>query len=218
MTRQLQHHTQAGTNTPAPTPTPTPTPSPATPCPAAAVAEEAEASVAAVEAAPEGVLPMSLGLMTQPSRPTCARPRCSRYVCAQLRSSLPTMYQARPSIALLRLYWRLLTCSNHTIQEYVVPTAAPLTTREKSQVSSYLLVCEQIHSGPLYTQTRTWNVDSDTPLRTYGQEQVNQRYGVKNKATVDPFFSMPMYSKRLERRERTLPDLSARPFSTSKNY
>ncbi|EHA47981.1 hypothetical protein MCOR27_007795 [Pyricularia oryzae] len=96
--------------------------------------------------------------------------------------------------------------------EYVVPTAAPLTTREKSQVSSYLLVCEQIHSGPLYTQTRTWNVDSDTPLRTYGQEQVNQRYGVKNKATVDPFFSMPMYSKRLERRERTLPDLSARPF------
>ncbi|EJT78157.1 hypothetical protein GGTG_03259 [Gaeumannomyces tritici R3-111a-1] len=99
--------------------------------------------------------------------------------------------------------------------EYVVPRAAPLSVPEKAQVSSYLLFREQIHSGPLYTQIRTWNAEPDGPQRTYGQEQVNRRYGVKNKATVDPFFAMPMYSKRLEPKERPLPDLSTRPFMKS---
>ena len=47
----------------------------------------------------------------------------------------------------------------------------------------------------------------------YGQEQVNKRYGVKNKATVDPFLAMPTYSQRFIKQERALPDLASRPFA-----
>ncbi|OAA67941.1 DNA-directed RNA polymerase 3 subunit [Niveomyces insectorum RCEF 264] len=49
--------------------------------------------------------------------------------------------------------------------------------------------------------------------RAYGQEQINQRYGVRNKATIDPFTAVPMYSHRFEKPPRALPDLSGRPFS-----
>lgn len=47
----------------------------------------------------------------------------------------------------------------------------------------------------------------------YGQDQINKRYGVKNKATVDPFLAMPTYSQRFSRQERSLPDLASRPFA-----
>ncbi len=73
----------------------------------------------------------------------------------------------------------------------------------------FKLVREQIHSAPLFTQASTWDPES---RRAYGQEQINQRYGVKNKATVDPFLAMPGFSRRFEEAERTLPDLSGRPF------
>lgn len=36
---------------------------------------------------------------------------------------------------------------------------------------------------------------------------------MKSKATVDPFLSMPMYSQRFIRQERSLPDLASRPFA-----
>lgn len=70
-----------------------------------------------------------------------------------------------------------------------------------------------MHDGPLYTQTRSFNVDASEPTRVYGQEQINKRYGVKNKATVDPFLAMPTYSQRFIKQERALPDLASRPFA-----
>jgi DNA-directed RNA polymerase III subunit RPC7 len=94
-----------------------------------------------------------------------------------------------------------------------VPVAAPLTRKEEKQVSYFLLFREQVHDGPLYTQTRTSSVDSSEPTRVYGQEQINKRYGVKNKATVDPFLAMPTYSQRFIKQERALPDLASRPFA-----
>lgn len=40
---------------------------------------------------------------------------------------------------------------------------------------------------------------------------MNARYGVKNKASIDPFNAMPTYSQKFVREERALPDWSARP-------
>lgn len=94
-----------------------------------------------------------------------------------------------------------------------MPIPAPVNDREKSQVKCLLLFREQIHGGSFYTQTRTWNVDPSIPTRAYGQEQINQRYGVKNKATVDPFTAVPMFSSGMIKPERALPDFSSRPFN-----
>lgn len=96
---------------------------------------------------------------------------------------------------------------------YNVPSAAPLTKKEEKCVSYFLLFREQVHDGPLYTHTRTLSLDNGAPVRTYGQEQINKRYGVKNKATVDPFLAMPTYSQRFTKQERALPDLASRPFA-----
>ncbi|KAK7735522.1 DNA-directed RNA polymerase III subunit C31 [Cytospora paraplurivora] len=95
---------------------------------------------------------------------------------------------------------------------YDVPIPAPLSSREKSQVKSFLLFREQIHGGPFYTATRTWD-PATSHTRAYGQEQINQRYGIKNKANVDPFTAVEMPSSRMKRPERALPDLSERPFN-----
>ncbi|KAB5532506.1 DNA-directed RNA polymerase III, subunit Rpc31 [Coniochaeta sp. 2T2.1] len=96
---------------------------------------------------------------------------------------------------------------------YNVPVAAPLTKKEEKQVSYFLLFREQVHDGPLYTHTRTFTADTTEPTRVYGQEQINKRYGLKNKATVDPFLAMPTYSQRFIKQERALPDLADRPFA-----
>lgn len=94
--------------------------------------------------------------------------------------------------------------------EYNVPKPAPIDSHEQRLVDYFLLVREQIHSGPLYTQARTSNT---TTTRAYGQDQINARYREQSKATVDPFTSMPSYSRRFEKNARALPDLSERPFA-----
>ncbi|KAI3395867.1 hypothetical protein diail_804 [Diaporthe ilicicola] len=94
---------------------------------------------------------------------------------------------------------------------YDVPIPAPLVVREKSQVKSYLLFREQVHDGLFYTATRSR--DPSAATRAYGQEQVNQRYGLKSKATLDPFTAVEMPSSRMRKPERALPDFSERPFN-----
>lgn len=96
-------------------------------------------------------------------------------------------------------------------QDYKVPVATALSKKESHIVECYLLVREQVHASPLYTHTQTSRAEA---TRAYGQDQINQRYGVQNKATIDPFVAVPLYSNRFEKPERTLPDLLARPFST----
>lgn len=68
-----------------------------------------------------------------------------------------------------------------------------------------------MHTSPLYTSKRTSLNDPTAPRKTYGQAQMNAVYGVKNKASVDPFTSMPTYSQKFVREERALPDWSGRP-------
>lgn len=56
-------------------------------------------------------------------------------------------------------------------------------------------------------------MQSTSTARTYGQEQLNKRYGQITKATVDPFTAVPTYSHKFKKVPRTLPDLGSRPFA-----
>ncbi|KAJ4422172.1 DNA-directed RNA polymerase III subunit C31 [Gnomoniopsis sp. IMI 355080] len=106
---------------------------------------------------------------------------------------------------------------SETFPPYNVPIANPVTNREKDQVRSFLLFREQVHDGPFYTATRSYNsftASGATTPRAYGQEQINQRYGVNSKGTVDPFTAVDMPTSRMKRPERALPDFGDRPFST----
>lgn len=100
-------------------------------------------------------------------------------------------------------------------QPYSVPISSPVTNREKDQVQSFLLFREQVHDGPFYTATRSYNTVTSsgaTTPRAYGQEQINQRYGVNSKGSLDPFTAVDMPSSRMKRPERALPDFGDRPF------
>ncbi|ATY58601.1 DNA-directed RNA [Cordyceps militaris] len=94
---------------------------------------------------------------------------------------------------------------------YTVPVPRSLTTAESDSVHYMLLLRRQVHSSPLYTSKRTSLTDPTAPRKIYGQAQKNAVYGVKNKASQDPFTSMPIYSQKFVREERALPDWSARP-------
>lgn len=54
---------------------------------------------------------------------------------------------------------------------------------------------------------------TDPPPRLYDQSQVNARFGVKSRATLDPFLAVPMYSHQFVDESRTLPDLKSREFA-----
>ncbi|KAK4245894.1 DNA-directed RNA polymerase III, subunit Rpc31 [Corynascus novoguineensis] len=95
---------------------------------------------------------------------------------------------------------------------YNVPKAPILTKTEEKQVSCFLLFREQCQDSPLYTQARS-RAQASSTARTYGQEQINKRYGQVTKATVDPFTAVPMYSHKFRKLPRTLPDLGSRPFA-----
>lgn len=68
-----------------------------------------------------------------------------------------------------------------------------------------------MHAAPLYTSKRTTLRDPTAPRKTYGQAQVNALYGVRNRASLDPFTAVPMYSQKFVPEERALPEWAARP-------
>ncbi|KAF4988534.1 hypothetical protein FDECE_15021 [Fusarium decemcellulare] len=94
---------------------------------------------------------------------------------------------------------------------YLVPTPRELASHEKAAVQHLLLLRHQIHGSALYTSKRTALHDPTAPRKHYGQAQVNARYGVKSKASLDPFTAVPTYSHKFVREERALPDWSNRP-------
>ncbi|KAH7322921.1 DNA-directed RNA polymerase III, subunit Rpc31 [Stachybotrys elegans] len=94
---------------------------------------------------------------------------------------------------------------------YIVPSARELSATEASCVKRFLLLRHQIHSSPLYTAKRTSAHDPTAPRKMYGQAQMNAVYGIKNKASVDPFCAVPTYSHKFVREDRALPDWSRRP-------
>lgn len=74
-----------------------------------------------------------------------------------------------------------------------------------------LLLRHQMHASPLYTSRRASLHDPTAPRKLYGQAQMNAHYGVRSKASLDPFTAVPTYSQKFVREERALPDWSARP-------
>ncbi|KJZ79442.1 hypothetical protein HIM_00911 [Hirsutella minnesotensis 3608] len=92
----------------------------------------------------------------------------------------------------------------------ISPARRP-TAKESAAVQYMLLLRHQLHSSSLYTSKRTSLNDPTAPRKLYGQSQVNAHYGVKNKASLDPFTAMPTYSQKFIREERALPDWSSRP-------
>ncbi|KAF7547866.1 hypothetical protein G7Z17_g7441 [Cylindrodendrum hubeiense] len=94
---------------------------------------------------------------------------------------------------------------------YLVPTQKALSIAEKRGIQHLLLLRHQIHGGPLYTSKRTSLNDPTAPRKLYGQAQMNARYDVKNKASLDPFTAVPTYSSKFVREERALPDWTQRP-------
>lgn len=68
-----------------------------------------------------------------------------------------------------------------------------------------------MHASPIYTSKRSVLRDPTAPRKTYGQEQANAQFGTKNRASIDPFTAVDMYSHRFVREERALPDWTGRP-------
>ena len=96
-------------------------------------------------------------------------------------------------------------------QPYTIPESRSLTITEKNSVKHFLLLRHQLHSSPLYTSKTS--IDPTKPRKAYGMAQTNALYGVRNKASQDPFTAMPTYGQRFVREERSLPDWSKRPIS-----
>ncbi|OTB03849.1 hypothetical protein M426DRAFT_321341 [Hypoxylon sp. CI-4A] len=102
---------------------------------------------------------------------------------------------------------------------YKPPVAPPLDAFEERSVAAFVAFRRAFHSTPLYTHrhlTSTTGDDgaisrpADPVRRTYGQTQFNARFGVKNRATVDPFHAVPLYSHKFIDDVRTLPELKTR--------
>lgn len=93
---------------------------------------------------------------------------------------------------------------------YKPPVAPHLTPLEERAVACFVKFRRAYHAAPLYTH-RHINSEflsaQDPVLPRHGRAQLNARYGVKNRATIDPFLSVPMYSHRFVDDTRTLPKL-----------
>jgi len=102
---------------------------------------------------------------------------------------------------------------------YQPPVAPPLSSLDARSVASLVAFRRAFHSLPLYTHRHmaaeviSSASVTDPPPRLYDQSQVNARFGVKSKATLDPFLAVPMYSHQFVDESRTLPDLKSREFA-----
>ncbi|KAH7035765.1 DNA-directed RNA polymerase III, subunit Rpc31 [Microdochium trichocladiopsis] len=102
---------------------------------------------------------------------------------------------------------------------YQPPVAPPLSDLDARSVASLVSFRRAFHDLPLYTHRHmaaeviSSASVTDPPPRLYDQTQVNARFGVKSKATLDPFLAVPMYSHQFVDESRTLPDLKSREFA-----
>ncbi|KAI1383761.1 DNA-directed RNA polymerase III, subunit Rpc31 [Hypoxylon trugodes] len=125
-------------------------------------------------------------------------------------------------------------------KSYKPPTAPPLSDTEARTIASFVAFRKAFHATPYYTHrhltsgatpgvvenvpapdpsknstntttTTTTARPPDPRRRTYGQAQVNARFGIKNRATIDPFLAVPLYSHKFVDANRMLPDLRSRP-------
>ncbi|KAI2468468.1 DNA-directed RNA polymerase III, subunit Rpc31 [Annulohypoxylon bovei var. microspora] len=102
---------------------------------------------------------------------------------------------------------------------YKPPVAPHLSPAEERSVAAFVAFRRAFQGTPLYTHRHlTSGVSDDAATskptdpvrRTYGQSQLNARFGVKSRATADPFRAVPLYSHKFEDEVRTLPELRRR--------
>ncbi|KAI0392219.1 hypothetical protein F5Y17DRAFT_478042 [Xylariaceae sp. FL0594] len=93
---------------------------------------------------------------------------------------------------------------------YTPPVAPQLTPFEERSIACFVTFRRAYHNSPLYTHRHINNLflsEKEPVLPRHGQAQMNARYGVKNRATVDPFQTVPVYSHKFVDETRTLPKL-----------
>ncbi|RKF78441.1 hypothetical protein GcM1_211031 [Golovinomyces cichoracearum] len=88
---------------------------------------------------------------------------------------------------------------------------APGTETEISQIRHFKNLQEQIHRGPLFTQSS--KSDSVLPSKKFSEDCTNPQYNKSRKAHLDPFFGVETYSMRYAPKMNELPKLSDRPFN-----
>lgn len=103
-----------------------------------------------------------------------------------------------------------------------VASSFPLTSSEKRSIRYFVNFRRDFHNSPLYTHKHlasealgTSSSLADPVSKQYGQEQVNERYGIKSKATVDPFTAVPMFTHQFVSETRTMPYLRDREFEAN---
>lgn len=96
----------------------------------------------------------------------------------------------------------------------------PLSYSERRSVAYFVRFRRDFHNDPLYTHRHLApdsvgaSSDFGHPVaKAYGQQQLNERYGVKSKANVDPFLAVPMYTHQFVSETRTVPDIRGRSFN-----
>lgn len=92
-----------------------------------------------------------------------------------------------------------------------MPTPKEAAQTESTVAQHLLLLGHQARTSALYTSKRTTQHDPTNPRKHYGQAQLNARFDVKNKASVDPFTAVPTYSQKYIREGRALPDWTHTP-------
>ncbi|KAH6660841.1 DNA-directed RNA polymerase III, subunit Rpc31 [Truncatella angustata] len=103
---------------------------------------------------------------------------------------------------------------------YRPPLAAsfPLTPSESRSVRYFVKFRRDFHNSPLYTHkhlaTEAVGASISDPIaKTYGQEQVNERYGINSRATIDPFTAVPMFTHQFVSETRPMPYLRGRDWN-----
>lgn len=89
---------------------------------------------------------------------------------------------------------------------------APQTVIENLQVKHFKRLQEQMHRGPLYTQSS--KLDYIVPLKKFSEEQVNRQSNRNRKSHIDPFLGVETYCMRYAPIKNELPKLSQRPFNS----
>ncbi|KAI1442130.1 DNA-directed RNA polymerase III, subunit Rpc31 [Annulohypoxylon stygium] len=110
---------------------------------------------------------------------------------------------------------------------YKPPIAPPLSPTEDRSVAAFVAFRRAFHNTPLYTHRHltqnsvhdaATSKPSDPVRRAYGQAQLNARFGVKSKASADPFRAVPLYSAKFVDEVRVLPELRRRADSYVKAF
>ncbi|KAH8681748.1 DNA-directed RNA polymerase III, subunit Rpc31 [Xylariales sp. PMI_506] len=103
-------------------------------------------------------------------------------------------------------------------KSYNPPVASrfPLLPSEARAARYFVQFRRDFHDSGLYTHkhlapdssSASANI-SDPVSKYYDQRQINERFGVKSKATIDPFLNVPMYSHQFVHEARSVPEFKS---------